>query len=157
MDKRPKNFPKSGSTLTPDRVRVIRRGCEKGLPAIYFAKLYGVNAETIRKVARYESWGWVSDEEGISMTPSENVRDWPQQVEDEVLARVPERSPEEIAKSYAEVQERLKKAPNPYAGFDGLSEKTLRGYIGIMRFKDGRLTQEHVDEILAYRQSNAKS
>lgn len=132
MDKRPRNFPKSGATLTPERVRAIRRGVEKGIPAVYFAKLYEISAEAVRKAARYESWGWVSDDEGISMTPSENVRDWPQQVEDKILASVPEPSQDEIAKNYAKVQELLKKPPlDPFEGWTEEAIARYKDYKGI--------------------------
>jgi len=68
----PKNHPKN-TALDPEKVREIRRGVRLGFTAGHFARAYQVSIETIRKVVRYETWGWVSDEEGITSTPSETV------------------------------------------------------------------------------------
>jgi hypothetical protein len=67
--KPPKNFSPKVASLTPQIVRLIREGSRAGLPAVHFARVYKVSAETIRKVVRYETWGWVPDGDE-PMTPS---------------------------------------------------------------------------------------
>lgn len=55
------------AALTEAQVRVIKRELEKGIPASHLARTYLVSGETIRRIGRGETWGWL--DAGITGEP----------------------------------------------------------------------------------------
>ena len=45
--------------LSIEEVRIIREKLDSGVPAPALARAYGVNAETIRRIGRRETWAWL--------------------------------------------------------------------------------------------------
>src|SRR5439155_25825108 len=124
---------------------------EPTLPAIYWARRYGMSAEAIRKVLRYETWGWVPDDEG-SMTPSKDGALYIQQVEQRMQERIPEPLSEESTKALGErllaEQERVKKAKEQ--ADTALSPESVERMVGY-----GQMTREEADRILAAREKKS--
>jgi hypothetical protein len=52
----------ANAMLTEGEVRAIRKSLEEGLRPKALAELYLLSVETIRRIGRRESWGWVKEE-----------------------------------------------------------------------------------------------
>jgi hypothetical protein len=83
----------ANSRLTEGQVVIIKRDLALGVPAPALARLHQVSAETIRRIGRGETWGWLGD--GVNQ-PEVELN----------LGREP--SKEEIAASLARLHEKLK-------------------------------------------------
>lgn len=147
--KPPRNFSSRVAILSIETVRLIRRESrlEPNMPAVHWARRFGVSAESIRKVLRYETWGWVPDDEELSMIPSESVSLHQRQLEEKLEALHPELSPESIKAAEARALKLMKELEqqktDPYAGFSAAMIERLVGY--------GNITREEADRILAAR------
>jgi hypothetical protein len=51
----------ANSRLTEGQVVIIKRDLALGVPAPALARLHQVSAETIRRIGRGETWGWLGD------------------------------------------------------------------------------------------------
>lgn len=60
------------ATLEVDDVLYIKEELQKGVSPRQLAELFEVGTETIRRIARGESWGWVKVKEAI---PSATITD----------------------------------------------------------------------------------
>lgn len=59
-----------GSELTEAQVRAIRQRLAEGSATQGgLARLYGVSANTIGRIWRGETWGWLDEEEGTALAP----------------------------------------------------------------------------------------
>lgn len=109
-------YSKQGRTtrakVTELEVRRMRREAEAGTSARDLARRFGLSTETVRRILRWETWAWVSEEDDGSQPPAPYAQ--PSEVELAAsLARVLEKagmaqpqshipSPEEnLARQYA--------------------------------------------------------
>lgn len=85
--------------LDEEKVRIIRRGMDAGIPATEFSRIYGISGEQVRRIGRREAWAWVPDEGPI---PEDRSKlDLP-------LGREP--TEEEVAKSLEKLNKMLGKS-----------------------------------------------
>lgn len=84
------------STLTEEQVRTIKVRLLEGESAASLARVYLVSAETIRRIARGETWGWLDLGKPVA------------QVKEVLEQPVSEEEKERIAESHRKLQELLR-------------------------------------------------
>jgi hypothetical protein len=81
----------AGAILTEAEVRVIKRELARSVPARTLSQIYMVGLETIRRIARGDTWAWVGEEP-----------------ETDINASLPDLPPEHEARMKAAQQELLR-------------------------------------------------
>lgn len=66
------------AALTEAEVRLIKQALMEGNAAPGIARIYGVSAETIRRINRGETWGWL-DAEPLPVAPAEDLPPTPEE------------------------------------------------------------------------------
>lgn len=97
--KRPPTFNDRVARLDPEKVRIIRRGLDQGLPAAYYSRVYGISGEQIRRIGRREAWAWVPEDGPVPMEAKDAHQQGP---------AIPD---EAVSASFAKLQDLLKDPP----------------------------------------------
>jgi hypothetical protein len=59
----------TNTSLSEDQVARIKHRLYRGTPARNLAEEYGVGVETIRRIGRGDTWGWVPPSDGTAAPP----------------------------------------------------------------------------------------
>lgn len=100
--------------LTEHEVRLIKQQAAKGIRAAELARVYGLAAETVRRILRGETWTWVSiepprSEEQIAAEAQSSLERIQAAMQQErKMAEQADGAVEEIAGLSAEAAERLR-------------------------------------------------
>jgi transposase-like protein len=111
------------STLDEGKVRMIRQAAKQGVTAGQMARLYGVSAETIRRVIRYETWAWLSDEGPVGDLQKIGVDVLR---EEQMLAFSKEPTAEELEASHAKLEAMMRETRPESNTADKLLDEMLK-------------------------------